>query len=102
MSPYSYNSSNELTATPGASYTYDHNGNVLTKTDASGFWGFESSKLCGQSTSTKSAQAAGDICFNRSANARTRIESAGLFAVVALFSSDGAIPLNFAIFFPLM
>lgn len=32
VSPYSYNSSNELTSTPSASYTYDNNGNTLTKT----------------------------------------------------------------------
>jgi RHS repeat-associated protein len=32
VSPYSFNTSNELTATPSASYTYDSNGNTLTKT----------------------------------------------------------------------
>jgi RHS repeat-associated protein len=32
VSPYSNNSSNELTSTPSASYTYDNNGNTLTKT----------------------------------------------------------------------
>jgi RHS repeat-associated protein len=36
VSPYSYNSSNELTSTPSATYTYDKNGSMLTKTDASG------------------------------------------------------------------
>jgi RHS repeat-associated protein len=40
-----YNSSNQLTSTPDATYTYDNNGNVLTKTDASGTttynWDFE-------------------------------------------------------------
>ena len=36
MSPYAYNSSNELTSTPNASYTYDHDGNTLTKVDSSG------------------------------------------------------------------
>jgi RHS repeat-associated protein len=42
VSPYSYNPSNELTATPSGSYTYDNNGNTLT--DASGksyTWDFE-------------------------------------------------------------
>jgi RHS repeat-associated protein len=42
MSPYQYNSSNQLTSTPTASYTYDANGNTLT--DASGksySWDFE-------------------------------------------------------------
>ena len=35
VSPYSNNSSNELTSTPSASYTYDNNGNTLTKTASS-------------------------------------------------------------------
>jgi RHS repeat-associated protein len=45
VSPYSNNSSNELTSTPSASYTYDNNGNTLTKTDSTGTttyaWDFE-------------------------------------------------------------
>ena len=45
VSPYTYNSSNQLTSTPNATYTYDNNGNTLTKTDASGTttyaWDFE-------------------------------------------------------------
>ena len=45
MSPYAYNSSNELTSTPSATFTYDSNGNTLTKTDSSGTttynWDFE-------------------------------------------------------------
>jgi RHS repeat-associated protein len=42
VNPYSYNASNELTATPSGSYTYDNNGSTLT--DASGksyTWDFE-------------------------------------------------------------
>jgi RHS repeat-associated protein len=42
VNPYTYNASNELTATPSGSYTYDANGNTLT--DASGknyTWDFE-------------------------------------------------------------
>jgi RHS repeat-associated protein len=42
VSPYNYNSSNELTLTPSGSYTYDNNGN--RKTDPSGTqysWDFE-------------------------------------------------------------
>jgi YD repeat-containing protein len=35
-SPYVYNSSNELTSDPSASFTYDNNGNPLTKTDTTG------------------------------------------------------------------
>jgi RHS repeat-associated protein len=34
MSPYAYNSFNELTSTPVATFTYDANGNTLTKVDS--------------------------------------------------------------------
>jgi RHS repeat-associated protein len=36
VSPYTYNSSNQLTARPNETYTYDNNGNTTTKVDASG------------------------------------------------------------------
>ena len=36
LSPYQYNSSNELTSTPPTTYSYDSNGNTKTKADASG------------------------------------------------------------------
>jgi RHS repeat-associated protein len=42
---YNYNSSNELTSTPAATFTYDNNGNTLSKSNASGTtqygWDFE-------------------------------------------------------------
>jgi RHS repeat-associated protein len=45
MSPYAYSSSNELTSTPSATFTYDNNGNTTSKADASGttgyMWDFE-------------------------------------------------------------
>src|SRR5204863_4706611 len=45
VSPYSYNSSNQLTSLPGVTYTYDNNGNTKTKVDATGTttytWDFE-------------------------------------------------------------
>lgn len=45
MSPYVYNSSNELTSTPAATFTYDGNGNTLAKTGSNGTttynWDFE-------------------------------------------------------------
>jgi RHS repeat-associated protein len=45
VSPYSYNSSNELTSTPSVTYTYDNNGSTLTKVTSSGTtrynWDFE-------------------------------------------------------------
>jgi RHS repeat-associated protein len=42
VSPYTYNSSNELTALPSGSYTYDNNGNTKTKSDGTQYtWDFE-------------------------------------------------------------
>lgn len=42
MSPYQYNSSNELTSTPGGAYTYDANGNTLTDAQGRSYtWDFE-------------------------------------------------------------
>ena len=45
MNPYSYNPSNQLTATSNGSYTYDNDGNTASKTDSSGTtqytWDFE-------------------------------------------------------------
>ena len=45
VSPYGYNTSNELTSTPSASYGYDNNGNAVTKSDSTGIttyaWDFE-------------------------------------------------------------
>jgi RHS repeat-associated protein len=45
VSSYTNNTSNELTSTSAASYTYDNNGNTLTKTDSTGTtnysWDFE-------------------------------------------------------------
>src|ERR1700743_2203548 len=37
VSPYPYNSSNELASTPSGGYTYDHNGNMLTRPDGAEF-----------------------------------------------------------------
>ena len=45
LSLYNYNSSNELTSTPSATYGYDLNGNAVTKNDSTGIttyaWDFE-------------------------------------------------------------
>ena len=45
VSPYSYNVSNQLTAKPGVTFTYDNNGNTTSKTDSTGTtaysWDFE-------------------------------------------------------------
>ncbi len=36
VSPYSYDNSNELNSQPGVSYSYDANGNLISKTDSNG------------------------------------------------------------------
>ncbi|HKS71707.1 MAG TPA: RHS repeat-associated core domain-containing protein, partial [Terriglobales bacterium] len=36
VSPYSYDSSNQLNSQPGVTYSYDSNGNLLSKTDSNG------------------------------------------------------------------
>jgi RHS repeat-associated protein len=45
VSPYNYNTSNELISDQGVTYTYDNNGNTLTKVDSTGTttynWDFE-------------------------------------------------------------
>ncbi len=45
MSMYSYNTSNQLASTPAATFTFDNNGNTLSKTDSTGTrnytWDFE-------------------------------------------------------------
>ncbi len=42
VSPYSYNPSNELTATPSGSYTYDPNGNTLSDPSGKSYtWDFQ-------------------------------------------------------------
>jgi RHS repeat-associated protein len=42
VNPYSYNASNELTATPSGSYTYDANGNTLSDPSGKSYtWDFE-------------------------------------------------------------
>jgi YD repeat-containing protein len=45
VSPYAYNTSNQLTSYPGVTYTYDNTGNVLTNVTSAGTtsysWDFE-------------------------------------------------------------
>ncbi len=45
VSPYANNSSNELTSTPSTTYTYDNDGNLMTKVNSAGttqyFWDYE-------------------------------------------------------------
>jgi RHS repeat-associated protein len=42
VSPYTYNSSNELTSIPGTAYNYDNNGSLTSKSDGTAYsWDFE-------------------------------------------------------------
>ena len=42
LSPYTYNSSNELLSIPNGSYTYDQDGEMLTRPDGTQFsWDYE-------------------------------------------------------------
>src|SRR5205807_5206837 len=42
VSPYTYNTSNELTGVPGLTYTYDNNGSTKTKSDGTQYtWDYE-------------------------------------------------------------
>ena len=42
VSPYTYNTSNELTGIPGLTYPYDNNGNAKTKSDGTQYtWDYE-------------------------------------------------------------
>jgi RHS repeat-associated protein len=40
VSPYLYNESNQLTSTPAAGFSYDANGNTISKTDGAGTTGY--------------------------------------------------------------
>ncbi len=62
VSSYTNNSSNELTATSSASYTYDYNGNTTSKTDSTGTtsysWDYEN-----RLTSVTLPNSAGTVTF---------------------------------------
>jgi YD repeat-containing protein len=60
---YAYNNSNELTSSPTATFTFDNNGNSLTKTDSTGTtnyaWDFEN-----RFTSVTLPGTGGTVTFN--------------------------------------
>jgi RHS repeat-associated protein len=86
VSSYTNNSSNELTATPGVTYTYDSNGNTLTKTDSTGTtsytWDFEN-----RLTSLTLPGAGGTVTFKYDPMGR-RIEKSSS-AATSVFAYDG-------------
>src|SRR5262249_47347090 len=85
-SPYAYNVSNELTSTPTATYTYDANGNTLTKTDSSGTttyaWDFEN-----RLTSVTLPGSGGTVSFKYDPSGRRVYKSSS--AATSIFSYDG-------------
>ena len=72
VSPYDYNSSNELTSTPSTSYTYDNNGNTVTKSDGTQYaWDYEN-----RLSSVTLPGSAGTVTFKYDALGR-RIQKSG-------------------------
>lgn len=63
LSPYSYNSSNHLTSTPAATFTYDNNGNTTSKVDANGTTSYSWS-MADQLTSVTLPNNGGTVSFN--------------------------------------
>ena len=87
MSPYSYNSSNELTATPSASYTYDHNGNTKTKVDGSGTTTYNWNSL-NQLTSVALPGSGGTVSFKYDPFGRRVQKSSASGTVDYLFDGE--------------
>jgi len=86
VSSYTTNSSNEMTANSNASYTYDSNGNTLTKTDSSGTtdysWDYEN-----RMTSVTLPGSAGTVTFKYDPFGR-RIEKISP-TTTSIFAYDG-------------
>ena len=87
VSPYSYNSSNELTAKPGVTYTYDSNGNTLTKVDSTGTtsnaWDFEN-----RLTSVTLPGSGGTVSFKYDGFGRRVQKSSGSGTTNYLYDGD--------------
>ena len=86
VSPYSYNTSNELTAKPGVTYTYDSNGNTLTKVVSSNTttyaWDYEN-----RLTSVMLPSSGGTVSFKHDPFGR-RIEKISP-TTTSIFAYDG-------------
>jgi RHS repeat-associated protein len=87
VSPYSYNSSNELTSTPSATYGYDLNGNAVTKNDSAGIttyaWDFEN-----RLTSVTLPGAGGTVSFKYDPFGRRIYKSSS--TATSIFAYDGS------------
>ncbi len=86
VSPYNVKVSNELTAKPGVTYTYDGNGNTLTKVDGTGTttyaWDFEN-----RLTSTTLPASGGTVSFKYDPFGRRIYKSSS--SGTSVFAYDG-------------
>lgn len=84
---WQYDASNQLTSTPSATYTYDNNGNMLTKSDTNGVtqyaWDYEN-----RLTSVTLPNGGGAVTFNYDPFGR-RIEKVTASATT-IYAYDGA------------
>ncbi len=84
---YTYNSSNELTSRPGVTYTYDSNGNTLTKVDSTGTtsyaWDFEN-----RLTSVTLPGSGGTVSFKYDPFGR-RIYKSSSSSATSVYAYDG-------------
>ncbi len=87
VSPYSYNSSNELSSTPNAIYSYDANGNTTSKTDSTGTttyaWDYEN-----RLASVTLPGSGGTVSFKYDPSGRRIYKSSS--AGTSIFAYDGA------------
>jgi RHS repeat-associated protein len=88
LSPYSYNVSNELTSTPSTTYTFDNNGNTLTKVVGSNTttyaWDFEN-----RLTSVTLPGSGGTVSFKYDPFGRRVYKSSSSGTSIYAYDGDG-------------
>jgi len=86
VASYAYNNSNELTSTPTTTYTFDNNGNTLSKTDSTGTmtyaWDYEN-----RLTSVTLSGSGGTVSFKYDPEGRRIYKSSSLGT--SIFAYDG-------------
>ena len=87
---YNYNASNELTSNSNASYTYDNNGNTLSKTDTGGTtnytWDFEN-----RLTQVVLPDQGGTVYFNYDSTGRRIRKVFGTATTIYAYDGDNAV-----------
>ena len=90
VSPYSYNVSNQITAKPGVTYTYDSNGNTASKTDATGTtnytWDYEN-----RLTSVTLPGTGGTVAFKYDPSGRRIYKSSSSGTSVYAYDGDNLV-----------